>query len=193
MQYETFQIIIENLKETYFTTRHLTVLRLAGSYPGFQSKNRYLFKQPVWFGFGSCEWLFTPGATKRIRRKARVKRFSVLPGTQSKCNTEGESASLLTKSSSFAKWKVSNPFPSQILLSQVCVENAKNLIQASVNGNGAVWHAAATSVRQMLLESPFGWCGNELKSTLNWWSEVCCWRKLFCLLKKAMPLNSCAI
>jgi len=66
-------MVSENLKETeYFTSRHLTALRLAGSSPGLQTKNRDLFKQPGWFGFGPCEGLFTPEAMKRIRRKARV-------------------------------------------------------------------------------------------------------------------------
>lgn len=137
VQYETFQIISKKMK-TNFAKGDLILLSLAGSSPGFQSKNRYLSKEPIWFAFGSCDGcLLQEPWSIHIRRRARGKRIlSYLSNTPSKCSTESQLASLLMKRSSFTKEWFQSHSKSSLALAILCQELN---VGFSVHGNSLMW------------------------------------------------------
>lgn len=104
-------------------------LSLAGNSPGFQSKNRYLSEEPIWFDFGSCDGclLQEPWSISGEEPEEREHWALQLPTQYPKQMHSRESDSLfLSKEEQFHSWTISNPIPSQIWLWQFCAENAKN-------------------------------------------------------------------
>lgn len=184
VQYETFQIISKKTK-TNFTTGNLILLSLASNSPGFQSKNRYLFKKPIWFGFGSCDGclLQEPWSTWGEEPEKREHRAFQLPTQHPKQMHHSQLASLLTKRSSFTNERFQIPFQAK----SGFVSSVLRMPRIKF-GPLCSWkrpHVTATSMGQLLCRVSFN---DVLKSTLNWWSEVCHWRKLFII-----PPNSCAV
>lgn len=165
-------------------TRNLILFSLAGKSPGFQSKNRYFSKELIWFGFGSCDGcLLQEPWSISGEEPEDSEHWALQLLTQSKCSMESPLASLLMKRSSFTNERLQIPF------------QAKSGFGSSVLrmtgikfGPLCSWkqpHVTAASMGQLLCRVSLD---DVLKSTLNWWSEVCHWRKLF-----IFPLTSCAI
>lgn len=173
VQYETFQIISKKMR-TNFSRGNLILLSLAGNSPGFQSKNRYLSEESIWFSFGSCDGclLQEPWSIEKSQRKENTEHSSYLPNTQSKCSIESLSASLLMKRSSFTKERFQIPFQAKSAFGNSVLRMPR--IKFGPLYSWKQPHVTATSVGQLLCRVSLD---DVLKSTLNWWSEVCNWKR----------------